>query len=226
MVAALLLILPLSPIAHDRCDLVEVNANETTPLFQQRGLTTCSAKENEMAEMIVDNVKFRSIPDNPGYWVGENGCVASQKVVRKKTARIDESRWRVLRSGRTKHGYHTVALNRKSHYVHRLVAAAFVSEEISGLDVRHMDGTRDNNAASNLRIGTRAENEADKTMHGTRLIGESHPRAKLSNQQVMDIKTRRAAGESSISLASEYGIKRGTVNVIVSGKNWRHLHGK
>lgn len=95
----------------------------------------------------------------------------------------DEGRvWRLLASGAfrqvatwargTRTLYPAVTLwqnNRKrTVYVHRLVAEAF--PEVCGTDfdgavVRHLDGDPTNTRASNLRFGTRDENEADKMWH-------------------------------------------------------------
>lgn len=51
--------------------------------------------------------------------------------------------------------------------VHRVVAAAFLGPRPDGMEVRHLDGNRLNNDASNLAFGTRAENMQDKLRHGT-----------------------------------------------------------
>lgn len=56
----------------------------------------------------------------------------------------------------------------ESFGVHRLVALAFhPNEYFDGADVRHLDGTRTNNVASNLAWGTRFENMQDAKGHGT-----------------------------------------------------------
>lgn len=46
---------------------------------------------------------------------------------------------------------------------------------------------------------------------------------KLVDEQVLAIRRRRAAGESSASLASEYGVTPTTVENIHTRKTWRHL---
>jgi NUMOD4 motif/HNH endonuclease len=60
-------------------------------------------------------------------------------------------------------------------YLHELVLTTFVSERPVGLQAAHYDGDRRNNRAGNLRWATRAENEADKANHGTRLTGARTP---------------------------------------------------
>lgn len=49
--------------------------------------------------------------------------------------------------------------------VHVLVAEAFLGPRPEGLEVRHLNGHRDDARASNLAWGTRAENVADAAAH-------------------------------------------------------------
>lgn len=53
--------------------------------------------------------------------------------------------------------------------------------------------------------------------------GELHPRSKLKNHQVADIKNRLAQGESNSAIARAYGVTRQTIGYIKSGKVWSHL---
>lgn len=60
------------------------------------------------------------------------------------------------------HGYKIVGINdghgRKNHYVHRLVAAAFVPNPNNLPTVDHIDHNRENNNACNLRWMTQGDN--------------------------------------------------------------------
>ena len=56
------------------------------------------------------------------------------------------------------HGYYQVKLNGKPHYLHRLLAEAFIPNPENKPEVDHIDGDRKNNALSNLRWATHAEN--------------------------------------------------------------------
>ncbi len=59
---------------------------------------------------------------------------------------------------------------------------------------------------------------------GNSARGERHGRAKLTEGQVRAIRRRRnAEGVSSRKLASHYGVSRGAIYHIVSGRNWKHL---
>lgn len=67
-------------------------------------------------------------------------------------------------------GYPGVTLHRERiqtrHYVHRLVAAAFLGPCPEGQEVRHKDGGRDYPGLSNLEYGTHTENMQDMIRHG------------------------------------------------------------
>lgn len=59
-----------------------------------------------------------------------------------------------------------------------------------------------------------------------RLVGEDHPMAKLTNQQVREIWARRNTGESRSGLAREYGTTYATVWAIHAGRSWAGVIGK
>jgi hypothetical protein len=105
-----------------------------------------------------------------------------------------------------------------------------------GCEIIH---TCDNPACVNpqhLKEATHAENMADmmrkgrqargpehrrKTLAGMRL-GERHPKAKLTDAQVQDIKEKRAAGVAAVKLAREYGVSHQLVSQIALGRSRRH----
>lgn len=71
---------------------------------------------------------------------------------------------RVLKPYQMPSGYMQVSLGRNAKkYVHRLVCAAFYGEPVSGSEVSHLDGTRDNNEVRNLKWSTHSENEQTKS---------------------------------------------------------------
>jgi hypothetical protein len=75
---------------------------------------------------------------------------------------------RLLKPGKASHGYYTVSFGRNnSKTVHSLVALAFIGPCPKGMEILHIDGTRTNNALSNLRYGTRTDNILDAIKHGS-----------------------------------------------------------
>jgi DNA-binding transcriptional regulator YiaG len=110
---------------------------------------------------------------------------------------------------------------REGRTVHRVVAEAFIGPRPEGLEVRHLDGNKTNNRASNLVYSTHKENEADKARHGTLRRGEANAAAKLTAADVREI--RRRKGERQEDLAAEYGCTFSNISAIQRGKSWRHV---
>ena len=56
------------------------------------------------------------------------------------------------------------------------------------------------------------------------LRGEAHGMAILTEAQVREIRTKYAGGGTSYRLIGlEYGVNKGTIGMIISGQNWRHV---
>ena len=53
--------------------------------------------------------------------------------------------------------------------------------------------------------------------------GENHPRAKLKNSDVFDIRRSYKTGEKQVWLARQYGMSQGAISKIINGINWGHL---
>ena len=124
-----------------------------------------------------------------------------------------------------KDGYNRVRLCHKgkpsNHFVHRLVAIAFIGSCPDQYQVCHIDGSKKNNFVDNLRYGTSKENSADSIPHGTQPRGGAHGRSKLNEKDVRAI-LRDARSERII--ASEYGVSYAAIGHIKRGKNWKHLN--
>jgi hypothetical protein len=104
---------------------------------------------------------WRSVAEAPDYEVSDLGRVHSRRRGQPK----------MLRGWLDKKGYRKVFIygpdgRRIERFVHALVAEAFHGPRPEGADTRHLDGDKANNAASNLRFGSRSENELDKVRHG------------------------------------------------------------
>lgn len=54
-------------------------------------------------------------------------------------------------------------------------------------------------------------------------LGEAHHLAKLCEEDVIEIRRRKAQGATYLSLALAYGVSEGTIGPIVRNKTWRHL---
>lgn len=93
------------------------------------------------------------------------------------------------------------------------------------MDCAHLDGDPHNNAASNLKWVTKRENEFHKIAHGTSIRGERCHNAKLTEDEVRDIRyllsddPPRGMGSE---LARKYGVNKCTISAIKKGRLWAH----
>jgi HNH endonuclease len=82
---------------------------------------------------------------------------------------------------------------------------------------------------AHLWQGTRRENLADMDAKGRRRTrwlprpGERNGMARLTAEQVREIRTRVARGEKQNALAAEYGVPKQTINNVVLRHSWKHL---
>lgn len=166
--------------------------------------------------------EWRPVRDYPAYEVSNLGRVRSMKPKGGFGRRPESPRLMVLKVCTT--GYREVGLRnqdgRRYMLVHSLVLEAFVGPRPHGMQCAHEDGNRENNVLENLSWKTPADNNRDKIRHGTLYIGEAHPMAKLSDEDVMRIRESR---ESSSDAADSYGVTPSMIRKVRSRKNWRHV---
>lgn len=131
-------------------------------------------------------------------------------------------RGKILAPGLDREGYLLVNLSfrngQHTRKVAHLVLEAFVGECPAGLQGCHNDGIRVNNRLENLRWDTPLGNEADKLKHGTRVYGERQGRARLTRQQIQEIRSSRLPG---IEIDKAYEISPSHVSNIRNRKTWR-----
>jgi hypothetical protein len=129
----------------------------------------------------------------------------------------------------TRSGYGRMAVNeygepKRLAQAHRVAWELFNGSIPEGLNVLHQCDTPPCVNPGHLFLGTQADNVADmvtKGRHGHgRVVGEEHPRAKLSAAQVAEIRVRHAAGETGRILAREFGVGDSQMSRIVRGQSW------
>jgi hypothetical protein len=159
----------------------------------------------------------------PGHFISEEGEILSPKNS-------------VLSQSVDKDGYKKVRITfngrRVKKSVHRLVAEAYLPKPANAVMVRHLDDNKSNNHVSNLAWGTALENAADairngRTTRGRKITqphsGEANPNAKLTCEQIIEIRTRWENRVTLASLAREYGVEYQTISSIVKGRLWSRL---
>jgi len=110
--------------------------------------------------------------------------------------------------------------------VHALVASAFLGECPRGYVHNHKDGDKRNARPENLEFVTRNENERHKfDVLGCKVNqGSAHGMAKLTETDVIAIRTLRAQGVKLEPLAARFGVSIRTISQIANRKTWRHLN--
>lgn len=155
----------------------------------------------------------------PNYLVYEDGRIYSNKTKRFLTQCLNRG------------GYLILNLSRKgdkprSHRVHRLVAEHFLPRVRGFTDVNHIDGVKTNNDISNLEWSNKSLNglHAHKLglNHGQSMPGESHPKSKVTEVEVRDIRKLKET-LSNKELAKMYSLTTTQIWRIVTRRNWKHI---
>jgi hypothetical protein len=158
---------------------------------------------------------MKPIPNYEGYYAAEDGSVYSSKSGKIKKLSFYNS---------PKHPYYLVSLwvNGKMHtrLLHFLIITAYKGLRPKGMEVRHLDGNCKNNIPSNLSWGTRAENIEDKRKHGSITRGERNGRAKLTQDQVSEIRVLKGVFTKKI-ISELFDVSESTISWIHRGKTWK-----
>lgn len=182
-------------------------------------------------------LELKAIPGFDGYYVGRDGTIWSDRsastrrdslgVMRLRRRELHPIRPRLV--GHNRPGYLCVFLRRLGVRketrlrVHRLVLEAFIGPRPEGMVGCHNDGNPLNNAVENLRWDTPKANSADRATHGTLLLGRELHSAKLSEDDVREIRRLRAAGEQYKPIAERFGVTKQAIFHVCKRQSWAHV---
>lgn len=164
---------------------------------------------------------WKPLDEVQGYEVSADGQIRG--VLRGQGRRFG----RILSPNRSSNGYWQVRIAvlglTKTVPIHRAVCAAFYGPCPAGNHVRHLDGDKNNNRLENLRYGTPMENSADTRRHGRTAAGEMNPKAKLTEDQVRQMRASHEKGVSAKELGARAGLCDSTVHRILNGTYWPNV---
>jgi len=183
-------------------------------------LERCDISDSNIVyPILTDKIKerWKIIKDYPLYMVSNHGRV--------KNIQTDL----VLKPSLNKSGHIRIGIRNKkgspvSHFVHRLVAKAFLPI-IKGKDIiNHIDGIPDNNVVTNLEWCTYKENAIHAIDTGLSKIGENHTGVLLTNEEVKQICELLMDLSNSISEISKmFSVSSGVVYKIYAKNSWKSI---
>lgn len=79
---------------------------------------------------------------------------------------------------------------------------------------------------SHMYVGTVKSNAMDRHRRGRANTqrGSKHHQARLSLEDVVEIRQRRADGETTYALAARYGVSQQHISNVTIGKRWAHIN--
>ena len=119
------------------------------------------------------------------------------------------------------HGYKKIRVDGGYEYEHRRNMELHLGRKLeTGEDVHHLDGNKQNNSLDNLLLMSARDH---RLLHGNQRNGSRNNKAKLDEQQVVDMRKMYGDGETTRTLAELFGVDISNVRLIVRKKTWRHV---
>ena len=162
------------------------------------------------------DVEMRRVWWDPRYWVDDKGNVYS----------TCSGALKILKPNYGGNGYVRIRTGRGSYRpLHRVIWEAFHGEIPPKLQVRHLNGVRDDNRLVNLRVGTQSDNELDKRAYGADPTGSRHGQATITEDIVVEIRELWDAGKSAEAIKRELGLgmTASSVHAVATSISWKHV---
>lgn len=178
-----------------------------------------------MAKAHVSEV-WAKIPGFPSYKVSNLGRI--KRIVSFTCARCGQKvrgSARIIVGWQTKKGYIAVEIAGVTKFVHTLVMLTFVGRAPDGYQINHKDYDKTNNTLANLEYVTPKQN-MQHAVTGGRCVkprGSAHWKAKLTEDDVAEIKAWLEAGVPVRRIAKHKHVSPGTVYNIKNGTGWKHV---
>lgn len=181
------------------------------------------ATQNSTKERWVDVLGYEN-----HYQVSNLGRVKSlRRTVKTKNGQLREYNSVLLQPGYHPFGYPKVNLRRDGIvnccFIHRLVCIAFHGEKKRPYEVAHNNGNPRDCREENLRWSLPSENQSDRKTHGTLLVGERHPSARLKEADVIEVRRLLGRGITYLEISKKMGVHEKTIGAIARRETWKNI---
>ena len=166
-------------------------------------------------------MKWSVAPSAPALLISETG-----RVIRLASSRRKGKGWQTfpeveLKPRRIGAGYLAISSKdrgaKRTLYLHRLVAEAFLGKPAETNEVNHKDGNKANNSVLNLEWTTHSKNLQHAICNG---LTNRHS---LTPNDVRQIRKLLAGGGKRAEIARQFGVTPQTVGAIRNGRCWAWL---
>lgn len=165
---------------------------------------------------------MRKIKDSDIYLIDDKGIVYSR--YKRGTRKVLTSSLYQLKYSMCGSGYPIVHLyengKRKTAMVHRLVAEAFIENDLGLKEVNHKDGNKLNFSKDNLEWVTPSQNQKHAVRTG--LKNKPPRKAMLTDEQVLTIRTVNDKNQDKV-FAGLYGLDKSSICRVRLRQNYRNL---
>ena len=144
-----------------------------------------------------------------------------EKTLKRFMKNVDKTDSCWLWTGSKAVGYGKFWFEGKKWLAHRLMYLHCYGELIKGLDICHICRSKCVNP-DHLEQKSKSENNGDdKIRDGTLQRGEKNGLSKLTNEEVLDIRSR--TNQTQRSIAHEFDVSQTIINFILKGNTWKHI---
>jgi hypothetical protein len=178
--------------------------------------------------MSTTNIEWACVPGFPGYRVGSDGSIWTAWVHNGHQPRRLSCDWKRMKPSPDHDGYPTVGLHRNGkatrRKLHVWILLSFRGPRPYPIAQGcHDNGVRTDCRLDNLRWDTPKSNQGDRLKHGTEPRGTKSGKARVTEQQVFEIRAALAAGARKRDVAARIGVSPSTISAIARGQNWAWL---
>lgn len=164
---------------------------------------------------------WKEIPGYEGYY-----AVSSEgRVMRLRDGGPTKAGY-ILKPQKDACGYLRVHFSRRSicttQKVHRLVLAAFVGPRDSSWEANHKNFNRADNRLENLEYMRHVENTRYSSKNYVKR-GEANPKAKITAAIALDIRSRKASGQTPKQICAALSLSKHIVDDVSRRRSWVHI---